>query len=58
MLFISGGNLMFVVATKSRNPFCVNQWYKLVGFKVRSGTTSLGSKALVAIQSRWRNWYA
>ena len=26
---------MFVVATKSRNPFCANQWYKLVGFKVR-----------------------
>ena len=49
---------MFVVATKSRNPFCANQWYKLVGFKVRSGTTSLGPKALVAIQSRWRNWYA
>ena len=48
---------MFVVATKSRNPFCANQWYKLVGFKVRSGTTSLGSKALVDIQSRWRNWY-
>ena len=49
---------MFVVATKSRNPFCANQWYKLVGFKVRSGTTSLGPKALVAIQSRWRNSYA
>ena len=48
---------MFVVATKSRHPFCAHQWYKLVGFKVRSGTNSSGSTALVDIQSRGRNWY-